>query len=175
MIANSVANRISCKNIDLNGHSFHRTIILELEKLLEDVIGVEESKSFISMVADKVGSLIYEQYKKELNNESLSIETIAHVLVDLKRRIGGEFRISEISKDAIVLLNTKCPFGTNVVNKKPLCNMTANVFGKIVSSELDYAAVELNKTIANGDGHCHVIIHLTPRGDFEGRVNEYFG
>lgn len=171
----NLTNRIASKNIDLNANSFHQTVLLELEKLLEDFIGREESQSFIGMVADKVGEIFYEQYKRELSEEVLSIETLAHILVDLKRRIGGEFRISEVSPEAIVLMNSRCPFGVNVVGKKPLCNMTANVFGKIVSSELSYAAVELNKTIANGDGYCHVIIHLQPGREDEGIINEYFG
>lgn len=175
MTEQNIANRIACKNIDINASSFHQTILLELEKLLEDVIGYEESKSFISMVADKVGELLYNKYKVEINDEAMTLDTIAHVLVDLKRRIGGRFRVSEVSKNAIVLLNTKCPFGVNVVGKRPLCSMTANVFGKIVSTQFSYAAVELKKTIANGDGHCHIVIHLEPSSDDTGALNEYFG
>ncbi len=175
MAEQNVAKRIACKNIDIDASSFHQTILLELEKLLEDVIGFEESKSFISLVADKVGEMLYDKYKRELNDEAMTIETMAHILVDLKRRIGGRFRVSEISRNAIVLINTQCPFGVNVVGKRPLCSMTANVFGKIVSTEFSYAAVELKKTIASGDGHCHIVIHLEPHDDEMGGISEYFG
>ncbi|GMM73576.1 hypothetical protein MTsDn5_35290 [Alteromonas gracilis] len=88
MTEQNIANRIACKNIDIDASSFHQIILLELEKLLEDVIGYEESKSFISMVADKVGELLYNKYKVEINDEAMTLDTIAHVLVDLKRRIG---------------------------------------------------------------------------------------
>lgn len=81
MTEQNIANRIACKNIDIDASSFHQTILLELEKLLEDVIGYEESKSFISMVADKVGELLYNKYKVEISDETMTLDTIAHVLV----------------------------------------------------------------------------------------------
>ncbi len=150
-------------------------MLLELEKLMEDVIGTEESKGFVGIVADHVGAMFHEKYKSQLGSDMASPEVIAHVLVDLKRRIGGQFSISSISPESIILQNYKCPFGTNVVGKTPLCNMTANVFGKIAATESGYAAVELNKTIANGDGHCHVVVHLRPLKERRDIAHEYFG
>nr|WP_287009816.1 methanogen output domain 1-containing protein [Alteromonas sp.] len=146
-----------------------------METLMEDVIGTEESKGFVGMVADHVGAMFHEKYKAQLGDERMSPEVIAQVLVDLKRRIGGRFSVSAITPDTIVLQNSLCPFGVNVVGKQPLCHMTANVFGKLVSSENGYAAVELNKTIANGDGHCYVVVHLKPQQDQKDVAHEYFG
>jgi predicted ArsR family transcriptional regulator len=172
---NTLEQRIACKQIDIDVASFYQTILLELETLMEDVIGAEESKGFIGMVADHVGAMFHGKYKAQLGDEKMSPEVIAHVLVDLKRRIGGRFSVSTVTPDTIVLQNSLCPFGINVVGKQPLCHMTANVFGKIVSAENGYAAVELNKTIANGDGHCHVVVHLKPQDDHKDVVHEYFG
>lgn len=169
-----IENRISCKNIEIDSESFYLTILLELDKLMEDVIGSEESKGFIGMVADRVGGIFYDKYKSALDDETMTPDAIAHVLVDLKRRIGGQFTISDISTDAIVLQNSRCPFGSNVVGKKALCSMTANVFGKITSNETGYAAIELDKTIANGDGYCRVIVHMTPIDTNKELMYEYF-
>ena len=174
MQSRDIEHRIACKHIDMDSESFYLTILLELDRLMEDVIGSEESKGFIGMVADRVGNIFYDKYKSVLDDEVMSPDVIAHVLVDLKRRIGGKFSISDISTDTIVLQNSRCPFGSNVAGKKALCSMTANVFGKITSSETGYAAIELDKTIANGDGHCRVIVHLTPVDTNKELMYEYF-
>ncbi|WP_420934137.1 hypothetical protein ACOJR9_17345 [Alteromonas sp. A081] len=73
---------------------------------MEDVIGTEESKGFVGMVADHVGEMFYEKYKTHLGDEKMPPEVIAQVLVDLKRRIGGKFSLSAITPNTIVLQNS---------------------------------------------------------------------
>jgi hypothetical protein len=53
--------------------------------------------------------------------------------------------------------------------------MTSNVFGSIAAENLGYSKIELQKTIARGDGECRVVVYLKPTAeavDAEGR--EYF-
>nr|WP_240335536.1 methanogen output domain 1-containing protein [Pseudotabrizicola algicola] len=82
------------------------------------------------------------------------------VLVDLKAKIDGGFRIEEDTASSLVFFNDKCPFGSRVEGRQSLCMMTSNVFGFIASQCKGYAKVELEKTIAAGDGMCRVKLHF---------------
>jgi predicted ArsR family transcriptional regulator len=94
------------------------------------------------------------------------------VLVDLKRRINGDFYVIEESESHIVLGNRACPFGDKVLGRPSMCMMTSNVFGHVAAENLSYAKVELARTIAEGHSECRVIVHLNPDERVEGR--EYF-
>ncbi len=82
------------------------------------------------------------------------------MLVDLKRRIQGDFFIIEQDEEKIVLGNRACPFGEKVIDRPALCMMTSNVFGSIAAENLGYAKVVLEETIARGDGGCRVVVYL---------------
>jgi hypothetical protein len=100
---------------------------------------------------------------------------LSEVLVDLKRRIEGDFYVIEESDEKIVFGNRACPFGDRVLGRPALCMMTSNVFGSIAAENLGYAKVSLEKTIAQGDTGCRVVVYLEPMGEAEqsdGR--EYF-
>lgn len=84
------------------------------------------------------------------------------MLVDLKRRIHGTFRVVEQTKDRIVLTNDNCPFGDKVINRPALCMMTSNLFGVITAENPGYARVVIDEAIAYGDADCHVVVHLKP-------------
>jgi predicted ArsR family transcriptional regulator len=149
-------------NVPLERDVFLRTLIRELSGTLQDVVGIEEASGFISVVGQNIGDQINSAYKTALNVENLSRPQVADVLVDLKRRIKGDFFIIEESDDRIVFGNRACPFEDKVVGRPSMCMMTSNVFGAIAAENLGYAKVELQKTIANGDGHCRVVVHLRP-------------
>lgn len=63
------------------------------------------------------------------------------------------------------------PFGSYVRDRESLCMMTSNVFGKIASSNLGYARVVLEETIAKGDAGCRVVVNF---GEGAGG-REYYG
>jgi hypothetical protein len=53
--------------------------------------------------------------------------------------------------------------------------MTSNVFGAIAAENLGYAKVELQQTIARGDGGCRVVVYLRPTPESEAAEGrEYF-
>jgi hypothetical protein len=96
-------------------------------------------------------------------------------MVDLKRRIQGDFYVIDQDDEKIVLGNRACPFGDKVLDRPSLCMMTSNVFGSIAAENLGYAKVELQQTIAQGNPGCRIVVHLmqTPAASVaEGR--EYF-
>lgn len=162
-------------DVPLDRDVFLRTLIRHLSGALEDVIGLKEASGFVSVVGQKIGDDINREYKNALGVKRLSREQTGQVLVDLKRRIEGDFYVIEENEDRIVLGNRRCPFGDRVIGRPSMCMMTSNVFGAITAENLGYAKVELQKTIAGGSSECVVIVHLRPTASsdrVEGR--EYF-
>jgi predicted ArsR family transcriptional regulator len=141
---------------------FLRTLIRHLAGTLEDVVGVSEASGFISVVGQRIGEEINDAYKKALALPSLSREQVAAVLVDLKRRIQGDFFIIEQDEEKIVFGNRVCPFAEKVIGRPSMCMMTSNVFGHIASENLGYSKVVLERTIAEGHPGCRVVVYLKP-------------
>ncbi|GGV83784.1 hypothetical protein GCM10010228_60470 [Streptomyces massasporeus] len=168
--------QISDVEIPLDRDVFLRTLVRELATSLESVIGLEEASGYVSLVGQAVGTQIDEMYLKALGTDRLTGEQVAEALVDLKRRIKGDFYVIEHDDTKIVLGNRVCPFAEKVVGRESMCMMTSNVFGTVAARNLGYARVELEETIARGDAGCRVVVHLVPDVDVEtvsGR--EYFG
>lgn len=153
--------------IDLNRDRFLRTLIRELSGTLQDVVGLAEASGFVSVVGQRVGEVIDTQYRTALQVTQLNREQVAKVLVDLKRRIEGDFYVVEETDEKIVLGNRLCPFAEKVQGRPALCMMTSNVFGAIASQNLGYAKVELQRTIATGAPECRVVVYLKPSPESE--------
>jgi predicted ArsR family transcriptional regulator len=147
-------------NVPLDRDRFLRSLIRELAGTLEDVVGLRDAQGFISVVGQAIGDQIDRDYKLALGVESLNREQVGAVLVDLKRRIQGDFYIIEENDEKIVLGNRVCPFAEKVIGRPSMCMMTSNVFGAIAAGNLGYAKVELQKTIACGDAECRVVVYL---------------
>jgi predicted ArsR family transcriptional regulator len=164
------------KQLPLERDVFLRTLIRELAGTLQDVVGLEDAAGFISVVGQRMGSQINDSYKSALEVNRLNREQVGAVLVDLKRRIQGDFFIIEENEDRIVLGNRICPFGDKVIGRPAMCMMTSNVFGSIAADNLGYAKVVLEETIATGASGCRVTLYLKPSAEAQ-RANgrEYLG
>ncbi|HEY5210251.1 MAG TPA: methanogen output domain 1-containing protein [Stellaceae bacterium] len=160
--------------VPLDRDIFLRTLIRELSGTLEDVVGREEASGYISVVGAAMGERINADYKQALNVASLSRQQVAEVLVDLKRRIQGQFFVIEESDDKIVLGNRACPFAEKVIGRKSMCMMTSNVFGHIAAENLGYGKVELRRTIADGDAECRVMVYLRPTAEAEQAIGREY-
>ncbi|MCZ9341925.1 methanogen output domain 1-containing protein, partial [Streptomyces sp. TRM76130] len=66
-----------------------------------------------------------EMYLKALGTDRLTGEQVAEALVDLKRRINGDFYVIEHDETKIVLGNRMCPFAEKVVGRESMCMMTS--------------------------------------------------
>lgn len=162
-------------DVPLERDLFLRNLLRELSGSLQEVVGLEEASGFVSVVGQRIGRQIDHDYKRALQVEDLSRSQVAEVLVDLKRRIQGDFFVIEETEEKIVLGNRACPFGDKVKDRPALCMMTSNVFGSIAAENLGYAKVELQETIAEGHGGCRVVVHLKPTDDAEtAEGREYF-
>jgi molecular chaperone GrpE len=89
---------------------------------------------------------------------------LADCFVRLKAAIGGGFHVVEVGEDAVVLANTRCPFGDAVRRAPALCRMTSSVFGGIAArNHPGGASVVLEERIAVGDPGCRVVVRLGRR------------
>lgn len=149
-------------DITLNRDSLLQTFLKHLSGTLQKVVGIEEASGFMSLVSQQVGLEVNECYKKAWHLPELTREQISEVLIDLKRRVQGNFSIAEQDEDKIVFVNTVCPFGENVVGNELLCMMTSNVFGTVVAENLGYSKVSIEKSIARGDSGCRVVVYFKP-------------
>lgn len=162
-------------DIPLERDVFLRTLLRHLAGTLQEVVGLEEASGFVTVVGQRIGDEIDTAYRSALAVDELTREQVADVLVDLKRRIQGDFFIIEESDEKIVLGNRACPFADKVVGRPALCMMTSNVFGSIAAQNLGYAKVAIEEAIARGDSGCRVVVYLKPTDDAQqadGR--EYF-
>jgi predicted ArsR family transcriptional regulator len=165
---------VAAAEVALDRDAFLRRLLRELAGTLEDVVGLEEASGYVSVVGAAMGAHIDAAYRRALAVERLSRGQVAAVLVDLKRRIRGDFFVVEEAEDRIVLGNRACPFGELVAGRPSLCMMTSNVFGSIAAENLGYAGVALERTIAQGHGGCRVVVHLRPDERAAPGVREYF-
>lgn len=170
-----MSKSIADLEIGLDRDVFLRDLLRELSGTLEEVVGFDEASGFISIVGQQIGDRINKSYRDALEQETLTQEQVTDVLVDLKRRIKGEFFLESVDKDKIVLGNNCCPFEDKVEGRNSLCMMTSNVFGTITAENLGYAKVCLHETIAKGDKGCKIVVYLDDND--EARIdpgNEYF-
>ncbi len=165
---------LATQSIPLERDLFLRALLRELSGTLQDVIGIEEASGYISVVGAAIGDQLDTEYKRALRLQRLDREQVAQVLVDLKKRIQGDFFVIEEDATKIVLGNRACPFGDFVRDRPSLCMMTSNVFGRIAAENLGYARVELEETIAQGDRGCRVVVHLDASDDADPQAREYF-
>jgi predicted ArsR family transcriptional regulator len=158
--ATSTLRVIQEAQVPLDRDIFLRSLLRELAGTLEDVVGLKDAAGYISVVGQKIGDQINNEYRSALQTPILSREQVAEVLVDLKRRIQGDFYVVAQDEDKIAFRNRACPFGEMVSNRPSMCMMTSNVFGAIAAENLGYAKVELQETIAQGAAECMVVVHL---------------
>jgi predicted ArsR family transcriptional regulator len=139
---------------------FLRSLVRELSGTLENVVGLEEASGFISIVGQQIGDWMNTQYRNACGCESLNAEQVKEVLIDLKRRIQGDFYAIETDNNKIVLGNRACPFGEKVEGRPSMCMMTSNVFGTVTAENLGFSKVVIRNSIANKDKECRVVVYI---------------
>lgn len=146
-------------DVGLNRELFLRILLRDLAGSLEDVVGLNEANGFIGLVGQRMGLRIAQLYCAALKVEVLPEGLLPEVLVDLKRRIEGDFYLIESTPEVMVFGNRACPFGEHVLHRPSLCMMTSNVFGVITAGVTGYAKVALESTIAGDASECRVVVY----------------
>ncbi|MBR2655615.1 MAG: transcriptional regulator [Loktanella sp.] len=146
--------------IQLTRTGFFLDMISQISTALEEVVGLEDAEGYFALVGSAIGADLGRQYRAELGHDDLSTDEIGQVLVDLKKRIDGGFRIESVEDNKITLVNTRCPFGSHVVGRRSLCMMTSNVFGIISAEASGRASVDIEEAFATGHDRCRVVVYL---------------
>src|SRR5262245_66524683 len=89
--------------IPLERDVFMRSLLRELAGTLQEVVGLDEANGFVSVVGQRIGDELNESYRLGLGVPQLSREQVAAALVDLQRRIGGDFYVLDQDYDKDVL------------------------------------------------------------------------
>lgn len=162
--------------IALERESFMRQLIVSLGHLNEGILGSDVAGAYIMNVGLSMGAAIEAEYKRFWGIErSFTLDEYAHVIVDLKQKIHGNFSLVSKSPTKVVVQTTSCPFDDMVRYSPSLCFMTSSVFGGIAARNFGYAKVVLHKRIALGDPGCYVSIHLQRTPEAEASIGkEYF-
>ncbi len=159
---------------ELTKDIFLRQLLRDLAGTLEEVVGLPEAEGFVSVVGSSIGATLDKAYRQALQVDYLDQSTLGQVLVDLKRRVDGDFRVIHEDATTLVLANRRCPFGDKVLNRPSLCMLTSSLFGTIAAENTGYARVEVIDAIARGNTGCTIAIHFVPAPQSDERGHEYF-
>src|SRR5579875_3142766 len=162
--------------IPLDRDIFMRRLITSLGHLNEGILGSDLTGAYIMNVGLSMGDAIEEEYKRFWGiDRSFTLDEYAHVIVDLKQKIQGNFSLVSKDPQKVVVRTTSCPFDSLVHQSPSLCFMTSSVFGGIAARNFGYAKVVLHQRIALGDDGCYVSVYLQPTPEAEAAVGkEYF-
>ncbi|MEX2375611.1 MAG: ATP-binding protein [Dehalococcoidia bacterium] len=162
--------------VALDRDAFMRQLIASLGHLNEGILGSEVAGGYITNVGLSMGAAMEAEYKRFWGiDRPFTVDEYAHVIVDLKQKIQGNFSLIGSGEDYVEVETTSCPFEDFVKQSPSLCFMTSSVFGGIAARNFGYAKVVLHKRIALGDPGCHVTVHLKPTDAAKAAVGrEYF-
>lgn len=166
-------NRFVSAEINLEREGFFQSIVMALSGTLQDTVGIKDASGFVSLVGMSLGEEIAEKYERANGDRPLDRAALIDALIDLKRRIGGDFFVVSDDGGRIVLGNRRCPFGDGIKGFPSLCMMTSNVFGHLVAESQGYGRVTIEEAIAAGSSRCRIVIDLEPDAR-AGRGRQYF-
>lgn len=159
--------------LELDPELFLGDVAVTLAAELEETIGVIEASTFVGHVGDQLGGALSGRYENAMEGLPKEPRVLAELLVDLKARVGGCFRVEHADDGQIVLTATRCPFSDRVKGHPSLCMMTTNVFGRIVADARGFARVHVAQSIATGHAGCRVLIDLAPEGETSQQAEGY--
>lgn len=147
--------------IALDRGVFMRRLIAGLGHLNEGILGSDVAGAYVMNVGPSMGAAIEAEYKRYWGiDRSFTVSEYAHVIIDLKQKINGNFSLVSKDDEKVVVRTTSCPFDEFVRQSPSLCFMTSSVFGGIAARNFGYAKTVLHKRIALGDPGCYVSVYL---------------
>ncbi len=136
----------------------------ELKSVLLSIIPVllqeaaEGRKEFVlQRLCDEADRILLERTAGHPDSEEVAGSALA--ASTLLNDLGGGFTVSSHERGAEVQVhNTKCPWGDAAQRNPIFCSLTHALFARSIVRNHPRTAVFLDRTIANGDGHCRVRI-----------------
>ncbi|MCA8882185.1 MAG: methanogen output domain 1-containing protein [Rhodobacteraceae bacterium] len=142
---------------------FAISLLANLSDMFVAMDSVSATEDAIAYAGRLFARELTERLMEQNGDEPLDHKDLAEAMVEMKRRIGGEFDIVSADPEKIVLRARVCPFGKRVVGRPQLCTMTKQVFAQMAEDHVGHGQVDIPKSIARGDRACEVVINLVPQ------------
>jgi DNA-binding NtrC family response regulator len=158
---------------ELNPISFLQAFIVQGLRVAEQHCGGDRN-DHVAQVGLATSGCLEEVARRHLGIAGpVDPEQYAHLIIEIKNRIGGRFEHAPAEHGCVRVVNHRCPFGDLVKEAPELCRMTSSVFGAIAARNFGYAKVELHKRIATHDGLCDVRVYTDAAAAADRPGDEY--
>ncbi len=135
-----------------------KTIMADLLPFLLRDIHPDKKTGVIRQMSQQVEDYLWTKYIQDMPTD---ISQTADISCSIMNRLGGGFSVETIDDTGFTVKNTKCPWADSSINPV-LCMLTKAIFTRIGMRVYDNIQVDIEKTIAGGDGYC--LLKLTMSG-----------
>jgi CheY-like chemotaxis protein len=135
-----------------------KTIMADLLPFLLRDIHPDKKTEVIRQMSQQVEDYLWTKYIQEMPAD---ISQTAGISCSIMNRLGGSFSVETIDDRGFTAKNIKCPWADSNINPV-LCMLTKAIFTRIGMRVYDNIQVDIEKTIAGGDGYC--LLKLTRSG-----------
>lgn len=90
----------------------------------------------------------------------------AEAIVCVGHWLGGDFQY-ELGEEQIILICRRCPFDDAIKKASTGCRLVNRNVAASAASHFGYGKVILKKTLARGDDHCDIRVHLKKTAEAE--------
>ena len=134
-----------------------KAIMTNILPLLLKSIDPARMTEVISQMSAQVEEVIWAKYIHDMPRE---IRQTANISCSVLNKLGGSFSVEEVTEKGYIMRNNKCPWGENGKINPVLCMMTKAIFARIGIHVYKDVNVDIEKTIAGGDGYCLIKIYI---------------
>ena len=135
-----------------------KTIMADLLPFLLRDIHPDKKTEVIRQMSQQVEDYLWTKYIQDMPAD---ISQTAGISCSIMNRLGGSFSVETIDDRGFTVKNAKCPWADSSINPV-LCMLTKAIFTRIGMRVYDNIQVDIEKTIAGGDGYC--LLKLTVSG-----------
>lgn len=135
----------------------------ELRTILTDTIPVlltgappERENMFIYQMCNSIEEVLWGKHLAGV--KEVGMKTLGSVLCKIMNDLGGDFEIESVAEIECIVKGNACPWGTQAQRNPVLCMLTRGIFSRLAAKVFKDVAVNLDKTIGNGDEYCSIRI-----------------
>jgi len=135
----------------IEAHNDFRAILVNLLPYLFKIIDSNKKTEVIRQMSKQAEMFLR---TKHIQKEPENMLELAQTFCILINKLGANFSIDEINDKGFKLSNTKCPWGDTNINPM-FCMLGKSIFTRVGLRLYSDINVDIDKTIADGDGHCY--------------------
>ena len=130
--------------------NYFGNILVDLLPYLFKIIDYNKKNEVIRQMGKQVELFLSSKHFQKPPEDMLQM---AETFCILMNKLGAKFSVDEIDDKGFMLLNTKCPWGDTNINPM-FCMLEKAIFTRVGIRLYSDISVNIDKTIADGDGHC---------------------